>query len=69
MPKREDKPAQYIDGWMAHKNNLMRTRNPYDIMTQFASHELWTEGWVGRQYAIRNKTPTDLDDYVPRVDV
>lgn len=63
----DELPAAYVDGWMANKNDVLRARNPYDLRAQFASHELWTEGWTSRKYAKRNNIDTPLDDFVPRV--
>lgn len=63
----DDLPPAYVDGWMANKNNVLRARNPYDIRSQFATYELWTEGWTSRQYAIRNSGDLSLDDFTPRV--
>lgn len=63
----DDLPTAYVDGWMANKNNILRIRNPYDIRAQYASHELWVEGWTARQYIVRNSGNLYLDDFVPRV--
>jgi len=64
---KDDLPPAYVDGWMANKNNVLRARNPYDLRAQFASYELWVEGWTARQYAIRHGGDLALDDFVPRV--
>lgn len=63
----DDLPAAYVDGWKAHQNNVPRPRNPYDIKSQFASYELWTEGWLARKYALANNSDIALDDFTPRV--
>lgn len=63
----DDLPPAYVDGWIANKHGILRMRNPYDIKSQYASHELWTEGWVARQYAVKNNGDMRLDDFVPRV--
>jgi len=64
----DDLPPAYVDGWMAHKNSVSRNNNPYNIMRQFASYELWMEGWTARNYAGKNNEDmSTLDDYVPRV--
>lgn len=69
MPKTiggDDLPVQYVDGWMAHKHNVDRKRNPYDVRVQFASYELWTEGFMSRKSAARLDGDLSLDDFVPR---
>lgn len=69
MANKGEPPAQYIDGWVANKAGMPRTRNPYDINSQFASFELWTEGWMSRKYAWKNNQPLPWDDYVPRYEL
>lgn len=69
MPRKtgDDYPPPFMDGWMAHKNDVERQRNPYDVRTQWASREAWTEGYVGRKYAIKQGENTDdLDNFQPR---
>lgn len=68
MPRKtgDDYPVQLIDGWMAHKHGLARERCPYSGMTQFASHELWVEGWTARRYADKRNEDLSMDDFVPR---
>lgn len=53
---RTDKPAAWLDGWLAHKERVPYDQNPYDFLKQGASAELWEKGWNRRDLSLDNVT-------------
>ena len=44
----------YIDGWLAHKNDVEVDANPYDEKSAEASNFRWTNGWCSRFRCIKH---------------
>lgn len=54
--------SAYVDGWLAHKNMIEQSKNPYDEKTQTRSNSEWLNGWCARFDAIKHNKSLDLDE-------
>ncbi|GJD87809.1 hypothetical protein BHAOGJBA_1314 [Methylobacterium hispanicum] len=57
-----DKSEAYLDGWLAHAQDVGSDDNPHEERRQPRSHAQWTSGWCARFSAVKHGLDLTYDD-------
>lgn len=52
----------FLNGWLAHKNDVGLDECPYDERTQAVSYGQWAAGWSQRFSACKHDLDMSLDE-------
>lgn len=59
----DDQTPAWRDGWLAHKNDMDTSDNPYNDQTQTYSHAQWESGWCARFGWCKHSEPGETSPF------